>query len=319
MRWSFATRRSAETRPSVAPPAAATEAAWQLGGHLPELAPDRLPAAVLLPGDQRAVRLGQGMDFEQLRPYQPGEPASRIDWRISARGQIPMVRVFREPAQRQCHLVLDTGPSMFFGTRQQLKITQGLLVGQLLTAAALHQNLAVSLHTPGIAALPCRHPSTHRAALLHRWQELTAWLDAESPADVTDWFGYRSRLYQQLPAGQVIVVIGDFLADQSADPSLMDWLPLATRHRLIFISLFDPAEAKLPDIGRAAFATHHGVQRINTHDPAVRAAVADAFGARQAALDALAQSAHGLHVPVATTDSLQTLVTALSEALAESA
>lgn len=112
------------------------ETAWQLGGQLPPLASEHLPAAVWFPGDQRAVRLGQGMDFESLRAYQPGEPSHLIDWRISARTPEPVVRIFREPAQRQCHIVLDTSDSMFFGTRRQLKITQALTVAHLLSQAS---------------------------------------------------------------------------------------------------------------------------------------------------------------------------------------
>lgn len=339
MRWPFATLRSAVVRPSVVPPTATTEAAWQLGGHLPELAPDRLPAAVLLPGDQRALRLGQGMDFEQLRPYQPGEPASRIDWRISARGQTPMVRVFREPAQRQCHLVLDTGRSMFFGTRQQLKISQALLAGQLLTAAALQHNLSVSLHTPGLAELPCRHPSAHRAPLLHRWQEIGASLDAADARTAgqdagqgagqiagqmagqtePDWSGYRGRLYQQLPPGQVLIVLGDFLHDFAADADLMAWVPLASRHRILWISLYDPAEQQLPDMGRVSFVGEPQAHRLNTHDPAVRARIADQFAAKQAALTALAQSTHGVHLAVSTAWSIDTLLARLNDALTEAA
>ena len=319
MRWPFSAAREAAPVPTVAPSAAATEAVWQLGGHLPALAPDRLPVAVLLPGDQRAVRLGQGMDFEQVRPYQPGEPASHIDWRISARSPVPMVRVFREPAQRQCHLVLDTAPSMFFGTRHQLKITQAMLVGQLLTAAALQQNLAVSLHTPGLASLPCRHPSTHRAPLVHRWQEIGVALDALPPSACPDWPGYRGRLYQQLPAGQVLIVLGDFLCDTAEDARLMNWVPLASRHRLILVSLYDPAEQALPDIGRVTFAGNPLPLRINTHDAAVRNRLSERFTAKQQALTALAISTQGIHCAVPTTLEPSALLGILSQALAEAA
>ncbi|OYV45456.1 MAG: hypothetical protein B7X12_08765 [Halothiobacillus sp. 20-53-49] len=156
----------------VAPSAKIITEAWQLGAQLPDLTTENPPVSVRLPGDQRAARLGQGMDFELLRAYQPGEPASLIDWRISARTTEPMVRIFREPAQRQCHIVLDTSESMFFGTRYQLKITQALILAHLLTAAALHQNLAVCLHAPGLPARSMRHFQADFAADPH----LLGWL-----------------------------------------------------------------------------------------------------------------------------------------------
>lgn len=307
---------SAKTRPvspkaSVAPTAQATSEAWQLGAELPDLTTENPPVSVLLPGDQRAARLGQGMDFELLRAYQPGEPASLIDWRISARTTEPMVRIFREPAQRQCHIVLDTSESMFFGTRYQLKITQALTLAHLLTAAALHQNLAVGLHTPGLSDQSPRHPSTSRARLLNTLHELAAWLDQPAALHAIDWAGFRQRLAHSLPAGQLIIVLGDFQADFAADPHLQGWLPLAERHQLWFFTLFDPAEVELPDLGTVTFAASppsHPV-RLDTHQSALRAELAARFAQRLDAVRDLAMVVGGRVSAVSTPTSVQALFT----------
>lgn len=311
-------RRRASTEPvaSVAPPESVITEAWQLGTHLPALAPESLAAAVHLPGDQRATRLGQGLDFEQLRPYQPGEPANRIDWRISARTRVPMVRLFREPAQRQCHVVIDSAPEMYFGTRRQLKLSQALTAAHLLTAAALHQNLAVSLHVPGVSDRPCPRPSTHRAALLHQLVSLGETL-ATPASPHGDWPGFRHRLARTLTPGQVVIVLSDFLADFTADSALNPWVPLASAHRLIFLSVFDPAEAHLPDLGTVTFAGQapNPPQRVDTHDPAVRAAVSGAFSARQMALASLATATGGAYGLVSTERDPSALLQALTHAL----
>lgn len=291
--------------------------AWQLGGHLPTLAPEGLPAAILFAGDQRAVRLGQGMDFELLRAYQPGEPARLIDWRISARTAEPVVRIFREPAQRQCHIVLDTSDSMFFGTRRQLKITQALTVAHLLTAAALHQNLSVAIHTPGLNARATRHPSTSRAALLDQLHEIGLWLAPPAEPQPIDWAGFRGRLQGCLPEGQLVIVIGDFQTDYAEDPSMMSWLLLAKKHRLMLLSMVDPAERSLPDMGTVTFAAAppKSPQRLDTHDPRLRAELTRRFADRQSAVRAFCQGVGGVFDEIDTVTDVPELADALSELL----
>jgi uncharacterized protein (DUF58 family) len=303
----------------VAPEPYVITQAWQLGAQLPDLTAENPPVAVLLPGDQRAARLGQGMDFELLRAYQLGEPASLIDWRISARTTVPMVRIFREPAQRQCHLVLDTSDSMFFGTRRQLKITQALTVAHLLTAAALHQNLAVCLHTPGLPTRSPRHPSTSRASLLNQLHELGDWLDAESVPQEIDWTGFRQRLGRSLPAGQLVMVLGDFQADYAAEPHLLGWLPLAERHKLGFLAVFDPAEAQMPDLGAVTFAPTPPARavRLDTHQAALREALTARFAARQTAVRDLALAVGGRYLALSTQADVPLLLTQFATLLTQ--
>jgi uncharacterized protein (DUF58 family) len=299
---------------AVAPTSQVIETAWQLGGQLPPLASEHLPAAVWFPGDQRAVRLGQGMDFESLRAYQPGEPSHLIDWRISARTPEPVVRIFREPAQRQCHIVLDTSDSMFFGTRRQLKITQALTVAHLLTAAALHQNLSVALHTPGLANRVPRHPATSRAALLNQLQEIGQWLAPPATPQPIDWTGFRGRLQSCLPEGQIVIVLSDFQTDFTNDPSLMCWLPLAKKQHLMLLSMIDPAERLLPDMGTVTFVAQPP-QRLDTHDAAVRAELSERFTRRQSAVRAFCQGVGGLFDEIQTVTDLPALMDDFSELL----
>lgn len=299
---------------AVAPTSRVIETAWQLGGQLPPLASEHLPAAVWFPGDQRAVRLGQGMDFESLRAYQPGEPSHLIDWRISARTPEPVVRIFREPAQRQCHIVLDTSESMFFGTRRQLKITQALTVAHLLTAAALQQNLSVALHTPGLANRVPRHPATGRAALLNQLQEIGQWLAPPATPQPIDWTGFRGRMQGCLPEGQIVIVLSDFQTDFSEDASLMGWLPLAQKHSLLLLSVVDPAEHTLPDMGNVTFVARPP-QRLDTHDPYIRAELAERFTRRQSAVRTFCQGVGGLFDEVQTVTDVPTLIDDLGELL----
>ena len=252
---------------SLAPGRDEIAVAWAGGERLPALVGEDFPTSTRLSGDQLARRLGEGLDFEQLRAYQPGEPAARIDWRISARVNEPVVRMHREPAQRQAHLVVDCGAAMRFGTHRRLKLTQALLAAHAFAAGALRQNLAVEIHPVGEAFCPGHHaagPVTGQAAILQRLSEV-----AEAAGQVgerstpVDWTGLRQRLAQRLPAGSVIIVLSDCLSDTGPGRAI-DWAPLAAEQHLIFVSVSDRVELDMPDMGLAAFESADGARWLDT-------------------------------------------------------
>ncbi len=241
--------------------------AWAGGERLPALVQESFPTATRLSGDQLARRLGEGLDFEQLRAYQPGEPAARIDWRISARANEPMVRVHREPAQRQSHLVVDCGAAMRFGTHRRLKLTQALLAAHAFAASSLRQNLAVEIHGIGEQLCPGHHaagPVTGQGAILQRLAELAdAAGESSHDATLVDWPGLRQRLAQRLPAGSVVLVLSDCLSDTGPGRAI-DWAPLAASHHLIFVSVADRVELDMPDMGLIAFESSGGARWLDT-------------------------------------------------------
>ena len=238
--------------------------AWSLGQRLAGLDNSATPTATDLSGDQLARRLGAGLDFDQLRAYQPGEPAAMIDWRLSMRAGEPLVREYRKPAQRQLHLILEDTPAMWFATRKQLKRSLMLLCAHLLSAAGVQQNLAVRLHPMG--GIDPRHSgleTTSKATLLAR---LDQWQQCRQPTQVpTDWAGLTARLLQQRPSGSLLAVVADLNGPQWELNSA--WTALAQQHRLLIFGLYDPAEVKLPDIGTVSLADGQGqpVGVIDTH------------------------------------------------------
>lgn len=281
-------------RVGVAPSTEEIAVAWAGGERLPALVQESFPTATRLSGDQLARRLGEGLDFEQLRAYQPGEPAARIDWRISARANEPVVRVHREPAQRQAHLVVDCGAAMRFGTRRRLKLTQALLAAHAFAAGALRQNLAVEIHGIGEQLCPGHHaagPVTGQGAILQRLAELAeAAGETCEEAQPVDWPGLRQRLLQRLPAGSVVMVFSDCLSD-SGPGRVIDWAPLAAAHHLIFVSVADRVELNMPDLGLVAFEAGNRARWLDTGNRRWR----EAFASRQhERLEAWRQSAEAL-------------------------
>ena len=89
------------------------------------------PALARLQGGHRSAQRGRGLEFEEVRPYAPGDDAKRIDWRVTARRGKPHTKLFREERERPVWLLLDLHPGLFFGSKRQLKSAL------LLRAAAL--------------------------------------------------------------------------------------------------------------------------------------------------------------------------------------
>jgi uncharacterized protein (DUF58 family) len=81
----------------------------------------RQPVTSVLSGRYGSRLRGRGLDFEELRSYQPGDDVRTMDWRVTARTRSPHVRVFSEEKDRAVLLVVDQRLNMFFGTRNRLK------------------------------------------------------------------------------------------------------------------------------------------------------------------------------------------------------
>ena len=77
------------------------------------------PALAQLQGGHRSAQRGRGLEFEEVRPYAPGDDARTIDWRVTARRGRPHTKLFREERERPVWLVADLHPGLFFGSRRQ--------------------------------------------------------------------------------------------------------------------------------------------------------------------------------------------------------
>src|SRR6266536_3099570 len=77
----------------------------------------------LLQGDYRTLFYGYGVDFADLREYQPGDDVRYIDWNVTARMNTPYVRQYAEDREITAWFLLDLSPSVDFGTLQSLKRT----------------------------------------------------------------------------------------------------------------------------------------------------------------------------------------------------
>lgn len=270
-------------------------------GHLAR-APARREVHDHHAGDWPSAWLGRGLDFEEARPYVPGDDLRDMDWRTTARLGHPFVKVYREERQPVLHLVLDRGPTMRFGTRRRLKAAQAARVAILAAFAAAERNIAVgaTLWDSRDTNLPARHGRSGILELAGHCAApcppLSAAPPADSPAETLHDTDRLRHLAADLPRGARLLLISDFVwleADHAA--ALAD---LAARADLLAIRVSDPAEHALPNLGGVRFhdMSQGEARWLETGDAAVRAAQAAAFAEREARADRLFARAGVAHL-----------------------
>ena len=208
---------------------------------------DRLPgllveaervAATVSQGVHGRRRTGVGETFWQYRPYQPGEPASDIDWRQSARSRNLFVRQQEWEAAQSVWFWIDQSPSMRFRSigSPAFKRDRALLLGLALASLLVRGGEKVALLGSG------RRPSSGRFALVSLAEDLLA---AAEPAHALPPMA-------ELPPFARLVLISDWLEEPEAVEQSLTRL---SAHGLeaVVVQIVDPAEEELPFAGRALF------------------------------------------------------------------
>src|SRR3979409_1609895 len=109
-----------------------------------ELPPNRLVTETL-GGQYHSVFKGQGMNFEEVREYQPGDEVRSIDWNVTARMNHPFVKKFVEERELTLMLVVDLSGSGLFGSGEQSKRELAAEIGSVLAFSAIRNNDKVGL------------------------------------------------------------------------------------------------------------------------------------------------------------------------------
>ena len=196
--------------------------------------PMRQAAASALAGAYRSRFRGRGVDYLESRNYQPGDDIRNMDWRVTARTGRAHTKVFQEERERPVLIVLDAGPSLFFGTQRVLK---SVAAGQLAAAVAW-------LFAPG------RHrelrPAGGRRGAMRMIQGLVDWLQPEqAPGEGVDFLSAAlERVRHTVRPGSLVIIISDFF---SLDEDCNRHLSRLRQHNdVIGCQVLDAAEYMLP-------------------------------------------------------------------------
>jgi uncharacterized protein (DUF58 family) len=222
----------------------------------------------LLHGNYRTLFRGAGVDLADLREYTSTDDVRHIDWNVTARMQVPYVRVYNEDRDLTAWFLLDVSPSVDFGARAVSKRSVSsefvTILARLLTR---HGNPVGALMYGDRmdAVIPPGRGRRHVLHLLHRM--LTR--PESPPSRVTDLAAFLRAALPVLKRRALVFVVSDFISSPGwAEPLAL----LARRHEVVAVRLFDPLEIELPDLGLLVLQdAETGEQEwVDTHDRGFR-------------------------------------------------
>ena len=249
-----------------------------------ELRTNRLVTETL-GGAYHSVFKGQGMNFDEVREYQPGDEVRSIDWNVTARMNHPFVKKFVEERELTLMLVVDVSGSGLFGSAEQSKRELAAEIASVLAFSAIRNNDKVGLIAFSDEIERYIPPKKGRRHVLRVIREI---LFFEPKRRGTDIDGALEFLSKVITRRAIVVLLSDFLLGEFAgaakSPSgapagraLQSTLRRGNRrHDLVAVQVTDPYELELPGLGRLVLedAETGRVVEVNTGNPRHRAAFA---------------------------------------------
>jgi len=208
-------------------------------------------------GQYQAAFLGRGIEFFQVREYQPGDDVRTIDWNVTARSGVPHVKQFVEERDLTVVVAVDLSGSMRFGSLSRRKIDVAVELAAVLSFAALQNNdrIGVLLYSDDVVRyLPPRrgrhHARTVVRTLLDASSSATGAANPDAAADFLD---------RVLVKRAVVIALSDFIG-KPPDTALRQ---LTRRHDVVAIRVLDPRESRLPSRGIVSLRDAETSQRID--------------------------------------------------------
>jgi uncharacterized protein (DUF58 family) len=230
-----------------------------------------------LSGAYRSIFKGQGLNFEELRAYVPGDDIRLIDWKTTAKLGDPFIKVFSEERELTLLLVMDVSASTICGSIQQSKREFATLVGSTLAHSALKNSDQVGLMLFSDQIEKFFEPKKGQQHLLPIIRES---LFFKPQHNTTDLNACLKALHQMLKKRTIICIISDFLPNQAdTDRELFRSIArLRRKHNVLCIRITDPRETDLPNVGIIALedAETQGHVYVNTASKSVRKRFAEA-------------------------------------------
>jgi uncharacterized protein (DUF58 family) len=253
-----------------------------------------------LQGDYRSLFYGYGVDFADLREYQPEDDIRYIDWNVSARMNSLYIRQYVEEREVTAWFLLDISPSVDFGTTGGMK--RSMLVDFTATIARLltrHGNRIGAMFYSGDRVgftVPARGGRLHVLRLINdllRQPQLPR-------APLTDLSPLLQRGLNAIKRRSIIFVISDFISVPGWEKFLT---LLSRRHEVIAVRLWDPRELELPDVGPLIMEDAETGEQlyIDTHDRRFRQRFQELARQRESSLNEIFKRA-GIDVLSLSTD-----------------
>ena len=251
-----------------------------------------------LSGDYHSTFKGQGVEFDEVRPYIAGDDVRSIDWNVTARTGVPYIKRFAEERELTVVFMVDISGSQAYGSSGRSKIELAAEVTSLLALTAIRNQDKIGLILFSDKIVKYIPPRKGRQPVMRIVREVLATED--EAAGGTDIYGALRFLNGVQKRKAVVFLVSDFQSPASDFERLLR--VVARRHDVVCVPVSDPAESVLPDAGLAELEDPETGELVlvDTSDRKVRAAFAAAAEAETAERDRFFKRSGIDSVPVAT-------------------
>jgi len=238
-----------------------------------------------LGGQYHSVFKGQGMNFDEVREYQPGDEVRSIDWNVTARMNHPFIKKFVEERELTLMLVVDASASGLFGSAAQSKRELAAEIASVLAFSAIRNNDKVGLILFTDEVEKFIPPRKGRRHVLRVIREILFYEPFGRGTSIPGALDFLNRITSHRA---IAVVISDFLENPpaAARPAGGQASPLSAalrrsnrRHDVVCVQVTDPHEFQLPDLGRLVIEDAETGETVEVHTGSAR--VRDRFARRR--------------------------------------
>ena len=234
-----------------------------------------------LAGDYHSTFKGQGVEFDEVRPYEVGDDVRTIDWNVTARTGTPYIKRYSEERELTILFLVDVSGSQGYGSRGRSKMQLAAEVTSLLALTAIRNQDKIGLILFSDRIVKHIPPRKGRDSVMRLVREVLAAEDgAEGGTDIVGALKFLNSVQKRKA---VVFLVSDFLVPvrEEADGAVGRMLRATARHHdVIAVPVGDPAETELPDVGLVELEDPETGELVLVDTSS--AAVRRAFGAKAA-------------------------------------
>lgn len=224
----------------------------------------------IISGEYHSIFKGHGMEFSEVRPYQPGDDIRSMDWNVTARYGEPFIKVFHEERELVMTLLVDLSASGDFGSEKRFKSEIAAELCAVLAFTAIHNNDKVGLIVFTDKVELYIAPKKGRTHVLRLIRELLYFRPERSGTDIVSALDYLNKVVRKK---SIVFLVSDFMS--ASYESVLR--ATAKKHDLIAVRMSDPREESLPETGYIAMRDAETGANIvvDTSDERLRSEYAD--------------------------------------------
>ncbi len=266
------------------------------------LLPDSGKKALIGTGNTFSPFKSRGLDFQEVRVYQPGDDIRQIDWHITAKYGRPFTKLYTEEKDRTIFFIVDLRSPMFFATQGDFKAIIAARLSAFMAFIAEHQKNKIGYFILTDENLLTSGEATNNT--------LTSFLDTltnpRGKGRPCSWNETIRLLGQFLPAGSFIFFFSDFHDWTNAETTLL--APLTEKNTLVLCSIYDTLESTLPD-DTLPFSDGKKTLVITNRDEKARSKFHDEWKSHQNLLEQIARKYECGFLPISTDSNYLDLIT----------